>query len=570
MGEFNMYKNVKRIIVTAACILCLYPFHNVLADSSKNYNVTRIYGNNRYETCINISEKFNNDKADNVIIASGNNFPDALTGSVLSKKLNAPILLVNKGVSGSMDSIEYLKKHFNYDGKVYVLGQTASVSEEYVNYIKNLGCKNIIRLGGMDRFDTNKKIVDTLDVKQGTPVVITNGYGFADALSVSSVAASKGYPILMSNSSNLPDEIKQEIKNIQPSQVYLIGGEGSLNSSIISQVKNIVPQLGDNSITRIGGSTRYDTSLAISKHFNIDSDTAVITSGQNFPDALSGSAIAAQKNAPIILTDGKEISSQKKYLDTTGYQNLILLGGTGSINDICEGILKGTISELDIIKSKSVYELNMKDNNEENYSVFVYSDDMQTKAASFNSDDDWALPWAGASEGDTIGNGHFKIAVVKQGENTPDIYDNISSNNKDTFFYSDDNKIRMNLSRKLVRVHQNFQTGNPDLLLIGLPACTNASYVKVYYIKDGKLNEAKFLSQNRDSSDDYVLTSNSLSLFFNQTEDNTFETSLYDNTKTCMFYIHSWKFDLDSGSFSYLGSRPMSVDDYYNYADKAN
>ncbi|QXE18342.1 cell wall-binding repeat-containing protein [Clostridium sp. 001] len=565
-----MYKKFKKVVAAAVGFLCLFSFHNVLAaDSSTKYDVTRIYGNTRYETCINICDKFDNGKVNNVIIASGNNFPDALAGSVLSKKLNAPILLVDKEVTNSMDSIEYLKNHFNYDGNVYILGQSASVSEQYVNYIKNLGCKNITRLGGTDRFDTNKKIVDTLNVQKGTPVVITNGYGFADALSVSSIAASKGYPILMSNSSNLSNEIKQKIKDIQPSHVYLIGGEGSLSNNIISEIENTSLQLGASNIIRIGGSTRYDTSLDISKYFNMASDTAVITSGKNFPDALSGSAIAAQKNAPIILTDGQNISSQKKYLDTTEYKNLILLGGTGAINNMCEGILKGTISELDIIKSKSVYELNMKDNNNQNYSVFIYSDDMQTKTASFNSDDDWSLPWAGASEGDTIVKGHFKIAVAKQGENTPDIYDNISSDNIINGFYSEDNKIRMNLSRKLVRVHQNSQTGNPDFLLIGIPECTNASYLKVYYIKNGKLNQAKFLDPNNNDSDE-VLTSNSRSLFFNQTKDNMFETSLYDNAKTFMFYIHSWKFNLDSGNFSYLGYRSMRVDDYYNYGDKIN
>ncbi|WP_446897518.1 cell wall-binding repeat-containing protein [Clostridium sp. LBM24168] len=38
-------------------------------------------------------------------------------------------------------------------------------------------------------------------------------------------------------------------------------------------------------------------------------------------------------NAPIILADGQNIEVQKEYLDTTGYKNLILIGGTVSIND---------------------------------------------------------------------------------------------------------------------------------------------------------------------------------------------------------------------------------------------
>ncbi|KZL91894.1 putative cell wall binding repeat 2 [Clostridium magnum DSM 2767] len=49
-----------------------------------------------------------------------------------------------------------------------------------------------------------------------------NGYGFADALSVSSVAALKGYPILMTSASTLPDETKNILSTVQPSQVYVI------------------------------------------------------------------------------------------------------------------------------------------------------------------------------------------------------------------------------------------------------------------------------------------------------------------------------------------------------------
>ena len=41
-----------------------------------------------------------------------------------------------------------------------------------------------------------------MNLEKGTPVVIANGYGFADALSVSSVASLKGYPILMTGASS--------------------------------------------------------------------------------------------------------------------------------------------------------------------------------------------------------------------------------------------------------------------------------------------------------------------------------------------------------------------------------
>lgn len=79
------------------------------------------------------------------------------------------------------------------------------------------------------------------------------------------------------------------------------------------------------------------------------SDNAIVASGENFPDALSGSALASKMDAPIILTDGVNILKQKEYLDNNNYKNLILLGGTGAINTDSQRILenKPVISDKD-------------------------------------------------------------------------------------------------------------------------------------------------------------------------------------------------------------------------------
>lgn len=351
----------KSISLIASIVLILGVSSQIHAATSR-YNVKRIYGGDRYQTSINISNELNNGKVQNVIVTSGNNFPDALAGSVLSKKLDAPILLVNNDISSNSDSISYIKKHLDSAGVIYVLGGEASVNNNYINYIKSLGYKNIKRLGGINRFDTNKEIVQSMNIQKGTPVVIVNGYGFADALSISSIAASKGYPILMSDSDSLPDETKQEIQEIQPNSVYIIGGQASLSNSIVNQVKNLVPSISESNTMRIGGTSRYDTSLNICRYFNVNTNTAVIANGENFPDALSGSALAAKLNAPIILTDGTRILDQKNFLDNTNYTNLILLGGQGAINDDIEDTLKGiqpvtpvkltSQQAMDLVKSK--------------------------------------------------------------------------------------------------------------------------------------------------------------------------------------------------------------------------
>ncbi|MBV7273353.1 cell wall-binding repeat-containing protein [Clostridium sp. PL3] len=348
-------KKIFNLVATACIIVGI----SSTAYAKSNYNVSRLYGADRYKTSISISNDFSSGTVQNVIVASGKDFPDALSGSVLSKKYNAPILLLNNTLSESNETLDYINNHLNKSGNIYVLGGTGSISDEFINYMKNQGFNNIIRLGGKDRFDTNKFIVNSMNLQKGTPVVITNGYGFADALSVSSVAAGKGYPILMTGASSLPDETKSILSDIQPNEVYVVGGTGVVSDDIINEVKKLVPSLSTDKIVRISGQTRYDTSLEICKYFNIDTDSAVLASGENFPDALSGSALASKLNAPIILTDGQDLTNQRVFIDSKNYKNLILLGGVGSIDLPIEYSLKGSdqisTAEKDYINNLSNY-----------------------------------------------------------------------------------------------------------------------------------------------------------------------------------------------------------------------
>ncbi|MGO5066634.1 cell wall-binding repeat-containing protein [Clostridium sporogenes] len=338
-------KKIMALVISSAIVLG----GKGIAKANVDYNVNRISGENRYETSINIAKHYNNENFENVIIANGNNFPDSLAGSTLSKKLNAPILLVDENISSSMKTINFIKNKLDKNGSIYILGGEGAVSRVYEDYFKELGYKNIKRLGGSDRFHTNETIVRSLNVEKGTPIVITNGFQFADALSVSSFAASKGYPIIMSNPDKLPNEIKKRIKDISPSKVFIIGGESVVKSSIVNELSSIIPSLDKSDIKRVSGKNRYETSLNVCKELSLSSDTAVITSGENFPDALSGSALASKINSPIILTDGVDISNQKKYLDNNNYKNFILLGGTGVINEESQRILenKPVISDKD-------------------------------------------------------------------------------------------------------------------------------------------------------------------------------------------------------------------------------
>ena len=304
-------------------------------QEEKPFTSLRLGGSDRYNTAIEIAKKFQNGKMlDNVVIANGSNFPDALTGSALATSLNAPILLTYTNYAPKTRTIEYIKSNLKKEGTVYLLGSAGVVPDGYINELKAAGFSKFVRLGGSDRYATNLEIVNRMNVKEGTPIFVANSTAFADSLSASPISAAKGMPIFLSFKDYMPEKTMNAIKKIKPSKIYVVGSNGVITDGLANQLSKIA------TVTRLGGPDRYDTCLAINKHFNLDTDNAIIASGLDFPDALTGSVLATKLNAPIILLPSWVGEKQKTYIDSTRMRNLYILGGNGLITDAMVNDLK--------------------------------------------------------------------------------------------------------------------------------------------------------------------------------------------------------------------------------------
>ena len=93
-----------------------------------------------------------------MVISYGYDFPDALSGSVLASKVNAPILLVGNSVGNSSETLNFIKNNVSKSGTIYLLGGEGVVKNEIVNDLKNSGFTNFKRLGGSNRYETNALI----------------------------------------------------------------------------------------------------------------------------------------------------------------------------------------------------------------------------------------------------------------------------------------------------------------------------------------------------------------------------------------------------------------------------
>ena len=108
-------------------------------------------------------------------------------------------------------------------------------------------------------------------------------------------------------------------------------------------------------VIRIFGDTRYETGYKVAKvlkeELGIEKfEAVVVATGKNFADALAGSYLAVQKNAPIILTNGKSdnIAQLHEYIRTNVVSGgtVYILGGEAAVPNAVESVSGYTIKRL--------------------------------------------------------------------------------------------------------------------------------------------------------------------------------------------------------------------------------
>lgn len=188
------------------------------------------------------------------------------------------------------------------------------------------------RLSGHTRFKTAKVISENYDNGKVENVVLSTGNEFADALSASVLAHEKKAPILLVDScvNDSKDAFDYIINHLNSTgTIYIIGGIGIIDTEFETKLND----LGFKNIVRIAGSDRYDTSYMIANSLN-DITTVVISSGEQYPDALSISSFAANKGWPILLSSPKMLPQEmRNFLLERKPSKVYIAGGVGVISE---------------------------------------------------------------------------------------------------------------------------------------------------------------------------------------------------------------------------------------------
>ena len=313
---FFVKRKMTALLLALCLVITLVPWTAFAAG-----DVIRLAGDDRFRTAFAAADQMKAElgisKFDAVIVTSGTNFADALSGSYLAAVKQAPILLTCTAEGYADLTAAYIRENLNEGGTVYILGGEKAVAPALEQTLEGYAVK---RLEGDHRYATNLAILEEAGTA-GKPVLVCDGGSFADSLS----ASAAGLPILLVGSVLL-DEQKAFLES-GSGELYIIGGTAAVSETVEAELSAY------GKTTRIGGKDRLETSAAIARTFFPTADSAVLAYGWNFPDGLCGGALAYAMGAPLLLTAEGFAAQAADYVQEKQIFRGVVLGGSGLLPD---------------------------------------------------------------------------------------------------------------------------------------------------------------------------------------------------------------------------------------------
>lgn len=295
---------------------------NTTITELRKFGTSRVAGSDRYATSVAVSKAAFPGTAPVVYIASGANYPDALAAGPAAAKRGGPLLLTTPtGLTADVSAeVGRLKP-----SAIVVVGGAASVSDAVLTQLKAAApSATVSRAAGDDRFATSRAVVSGA-FTTATTVYLASGSNFPDALSAGGAAGAKGAPIVLVDgaASAVDPATSSLLASLKVKNIALVGGASAVSAGVAGSLTK-----AGYTVTRLAGSDRYGTALAVNGNAYSHASTAVIATGFGFPDALAATSWAGQTSSPLYLAPGSCVPrGVLSDLGRLGVKSVTLVGG---------------------------------------------------------------------------------------------------------------------------------------------------------------------------------------------------------------------------------------------------
>jgi putative cell wall-binding protein len=189
---------------------------------------SRISGADRFEVSRRIATEAFGSSASRVYVATGNDFPDAVSAGAAAAARRNPVVLVN-GQASAADA-ETKAALVSLGAKaVTVVGGVSSVTPGLVSSLAAV--VPTTRVAGADRYAAS--LAASTDVySTAKTVFVATGSGFPDALVGAVLASRKAGPLFLVRSGCLPQGVLDRVRSLGATGVTILGGPNSVADAV--------------------------------------------------------------------------------------------------------------------------------------------------------------------------------------------------------------------------------------------------------------------------------------------------------------------------------------------------
>lgn len=301
-------------------------------------------GADRYETAVNASRlTFAGGKVSSVVLATGRNYPDALSAAGLAGAVKGPILLVD-GRASTVPSLVLAEIDRLTAGstsrKIYVCGGEGAVSKAIAASLdKRYGAGTVERVWGATRYLTANAIArKTAQLLGGSvsSVFLTTGASFYDAEIAGPVSYRHNMPILLAGP--VDAALISTLKEIGKPGVNIVGS----TASVPPATQTALTKAGFTVMRPFAEPDPYGQSVAFAETFTGKGGAFIwarpgFATSAAFPDALAAaSTLGGSKWPGPLLFTPPNTTSAAVMSCLTSHKGFIysptIFGGTGAIS----------------------------------------------------------------------------------------------------------------------------------------------------------------------------------------------------------------------------------------------
>ena len=327
-------------------------------------------GTDRYNTSekVHTAAAAKNGTFTNLILASGDSFPDALSAVALAEVQDAGVLLLP--ADGTMTAAAVAKAVAATT--IFIVGGTSALSSAVETKLKTVASAGgagkastaIVRYAGTNRYSTSAIVANAITAAgvashdNKKTAILVSGANFADAVSASmlvsgptTATATTALPIILTEADSLPMVAEVALANLAIKKIIVIGGTNAVSAAVATKAG------AGRTVVRISGTDRYDTAAKVADlavktvatgGFGMNKREVYLAEmGQasGGADALSAGSLVNEDGSVLLGTSGGTLpAATVAWLgaNNAGATGLTvgIIGGTGVIPTATEATIK--------------------------------------------------------------------------------------------------------------------------------------------------------------------------------------------------------------------------------------